>query len=112
MRVRPLLWSAACSTAAALALVISEGATSVTHAPLHLVAPPPQARSGDGSADSGQSTNGTFDTGPSPSPDSQTDQQPVDQPPSGGQPQSGSGGIDPNGLAQLLPAPPPIKVCP
>ena len=115
MRVRPLLVSAVCSTVAASALVISEGALSTTtHAPLPN---PPQARSGGGPpADSAQGPGSTFDTGQSdPSADSQTDQQPYDQPPSGGgsgQPSSGGGGVDPGGLAQMLPVPPPIKVGP
>ena len=116
--MRPLLVSAACSGIAALALVISEGAVFGVHLPRAdsgAGASAPHARSGGAAADNAQGSAGTFDTGATPSPDSQTDQQPGDQPPSGGgsgQPSSGGGGVDPGGLAQMLPVPPPIKVGP
>src|SRR6266550_178807 len=116
MRMRPLLVSAACSGIAALALVISEGALLGMHVPgagSGGGASAPQARSGGGAANGGQGSAGTFDTGEAtPSPDSQTDQQSTDQMPSGNdqQSQAGPGGIDPGGLAQLLPVPTPITI--
>ena len=113
--MRPLLVSAACSGIAALALVISEGAVFGVHLPRAdsgAGASAPHARSGGAAADNAQGSAGTFDTGATPSPDSQTDQQSTDQTPSGNdqQSQAGPGGIDPSSLGQLLPVPTPIPI--
>jgi len=115
MQLRPILVSAACSAAAALALVISEGAMSGVHVP--------HAAGGGNAAvpktESGNGTNGTFDNGPNSSgafggdptgvgSDSSSDQQPAEQPASG---QSDSSAIDPLATAhQLLPKASPIPV--
>src|SRR5256885_13066901 len=60
MRLRPILVSAACSAALALALVISEGAMSGAHVP-HT------AGGGKATVPQSESGNGTFDNGPNPS---------------------------------------------
>src|SRR2546429_3754050 len=98
--MRPLLVSSSCSCIASLALVISEGALLGIHVPgagSGGGAPAPHARSSGTAADNAQGSAGTFDTGPTPSPDLQADQQSTDQTPSGNdqQSQAGPGGIDP-----------------
>ncbi|HVH63023.1 MAG TPA: hypothetical protein VNA65_05435 [Candidatus Dormibacteraeota bacterium] len=116
MRVPPYVVAAGCSLVAATALVISEGALSGVHAP-HIgaagSAPASGGANGSGSVPQNQSSsapNSGVDQSAAPQ-DAQTGEQSGDQSMAGdnSQPaQSGSGGVDPGSVTQILPLPPAI----